>query len=86
MLAPTRSTDPKQELPMTDKSAIDYWLAKDAYDAAERALAVARANLNDADRARKAEWDNLVAAAEALPEDSRRKVAAAQFCGVPRDC
>ncbi len=69
---------------MTDKFAIDYWLAKDAYDAAERALAVARHNLTLAERANKQEWDRLVAAAEALPDEAKKRVAAAQFCGAPR--
>jgi hypothetical protein len=69
---------------MTDKFSLDYWLAKDAYDEAERALARARHVLTLAERERKQEWDRLVAAAEALPDDSRRRVAAAQFCGAPR--
>lgn len=61
-----------------------YWLAKDAYDKAERALARARAILTEAERERKNEWDRLVATAEALPDDARKRVAAAQFCGTPR--
>lgn len=61
-----------------------YWHAKDAYDEAERALARARAVLTEAERERKKEWDRLVASADALPDDARKRVAAAQFCGAPR--
>lgn len=69
---------------MTDKFLVDYWLAKDAYDEAERSCASAKGEFAIREQIRKEQWHRLVTAAEALPDESRKKVAAAQFCGAPR--
>ena len=67
-----------------DRFCVEYWAAKDSYDEAERAFARARAVLTEAERIRKRHWDELVYFADRLPKESRKKVAAAQFCGAPR--
>jgi hypothetical protein len=66
----------------SDRLHANYTAAKKAYDAAERAFIMARAAFVQAERARGAEWKRLVEAAEPLPAEVRKRVAAEQF-GAP---
>jgi hypothetical protein len=70
-----------------DRLHKEYTTAKKAYDAAERVFLAARADLTRAERDRTTEWRKLVQAAEVLPAEVRKRVAAEQFgtASLPND-
>ena len=62
-----------------DRLHAEYWAAHQKWRTAEIEAGALRHQMEIAERARKIEWDKLVAAAAALPDEVTQKVIAEQF-------
>jgi uncharacterized membrane protein len=66
-----------------ESSQREYELAKSAYDAAERSLAMARHRLLEAEKSRNKWWQMLVDKAAKLSPEGKRVMAEKQFGPIP---